>query len=77
MDFNKIIFNRIIIHKIHGKTKVSEAYTTTSNEIHKLDTETEDALKERILKATTKSKRFFETAVKDTSEGSFWYLTKN
>jgi len=77
MNLTKIAFNRLIIHKIIGKTKTAPAYSKTSDELHKLETETEDTLRSRITSAVLRSKRFFETKVENTSADSFFDVSKD
>src|SRR5689334_12886146 len=77
MDLTKIAFRRLIIHKIIGKTKKTPAYAKHSDELHKLDSETEATLRSRITTAVLRSKRFFETKIENNATDSFFEEAKD
>jgi hypothetical protein len=76
MEFKKIEIDRLIIHKIIGKKDVA-AHSIPAKALHVLDKETNGTLLSRIFDAVGKSKRFFETAVEKTEDGTFWHISKD
>lgn len=76
MDFEKITINRVIIHKIIAGAAVDEAYCEYADDLHVLDEATLATLLLRIEAAVKKTKRFFETQVEQTHDGSFFDCSK-
>jgi hypothetical protein len=77
MDFKKLSIDRVIIHKIIGKSTAEDAYSIPATDLHKLDPETTETLIKRITNAVKRSRRLFETTIKVTESDSFFSLAKD
>ena len=55
---------------------MGDAYCDHSENLHILDNDTDITLRARIFSAVARSKRFFETAIEQTHDGSFWNIGK-
>lgn len=69
---DSLVFERIIIHKIHSKNDTTAAYCDPSTSLSKLGDDIKKTLKARIVLAVKKTSRFFETSVDKSGEGSFF-----
>src|SRR6202034_3722139 len=81
MHFSNLEVMRFTIHKLFSKKDLKsqrdcEPYAESSNELCNLNQGGMETLKNRIITAASREKRFFELDLDDTGSDSFWHSAR-